>query len=77
MTITTMYNAPHMLTQSIDDDCLLPESCIAVSHDASQILVIAQGDNEILVNAESVNELCRLLKKVRDHSREFKGDSNE
>lgn len=77
MTTTVMYNAPHMLTQTVGDDCLLPEPCIAVSHDATPILVLNQGDNEILLNLESVNELCRLMKKVKAHAEQSKGDSNE
>lgn len=77
MTTTTMFNAPHMLTQTVGDDCLLPEPCIAVSHDATPILVLAQGDNEILVNLESVNELCRLLKKVKSHAELSKGGDDE
>jgi len=77
VTITTMFNAPHMLTQTVGDDCLLPEPCIAVSHDATPILVLAQGDSEILLNLESVNELCRLLKKVKGQAELSKGDANE
>lgn len=77
MTITTMFNAPHMLTQTISDDCVLPEPCIGVSHDATPILVLNQGDSEILVNLESVNELCRLLKKVKAHAEQSKGDTDE
>ena len=72
MGIVNLYNAPHMLNQKTGDECNLPEPSIAVSHDASPILILAQGDSEILVNPESVDDLCKLLKKIKQAAIEFK-----
>lgn len=68
MPITKLFNSPAVLSQTPDDECNVPEPAVAVSHDATPILVIAQDGQEINLNLNSVNELCRLLKATRDQA---------
>lgn len=62
--ITRLYNNPHILNQSCSDEFGMPEPAIAASTDASGLIVLSQERRELLINPESVNELCRLLKKM-------------
>lgn len=64
--ITRLFNNPHVLTQSCAEDMGLPEPAIAACTDACGLIVLSQEGRDLLVNPESVNELCRLLKKLRD-----------
>lgn len=68
MAVTKLFKSPSVLSQTPDDDCNVPEPAIAVSHDESPILVIAQEGQEIMLNLNSVNEFCRLLKSTRDQA---------
>lgn len=64
--ITRLFNNPHVLNQTCSDGFAMPEPAIAASTDASGLIVLSQGCRELLINPESVNELCRLLKQLRD-----------
>lgn len=72
MPITKLFNSPSVLSQTPDDNCNVPEPAVAVSHDANPILVIAQDGHEIMLNLNSVNEFCRLLKSTRDQALAWK-----
>lgn len=60
--ITRLFNNPHVLYQGAAED--IPEPAITASTDASGLIVLSQEGRDLLINSESVNELCRLLKKL-------------
>lgn len=60
--ITRLFNNPHVLTQSCAED-MVPEPAIAASASFG-LIVLSQEGRDLLLNPESVNELCRLLKKL-------------
>ena len=62
--ITKLFNNPHVLSQTADDDFGIAEPAISGSTDASGLIVLGQDGREILVNRKSVPELCRLLRKL-------------
>ena len=61
--ITRLFSNPHVLHQSCAEDMGLPEPAIAAST-CGDLILLSQEGRELLVNPESVNELCRLLKKL-------------
>jgi hypothetical protein len=63
--ITRLFNHAHVLFQPFDDDHGVAEQAIAASIDNAGIIVLEQEGHHIVINPESVNELCRLLKKLQ------------
>lgn len=70
MPISTLYNHPRVLHQKSNDDSLIPEPDISASLDASPLIIINQGGSEIIINLESVPELCAMLKRLRNMAQE-------
>lgn len=70
MSISTLLNAPHLVYQTCDEDMCIPEPAIAVCHDDAPIIVVSQEGREVLVNLETVNDLCRALKQVKRQAEE-------
>jgi hypothetical protein len=68
--ITKLFNNPRILSQTADDDDSIEEPAIALHTDAGGLIILNQGGNEILVNKNSVNELCKVLKELRDATKE-------
>lgn len=63
--ITRLFNNPHVLHQTCDYEVSLPEPAIAAHTDASGLIILSQEGRDILINRESVSELCRLLKSLQ------------
>ncbi len=68
--ITKLFNNPRILSQTADDDSAIEEPAIALHTDASGLIILNQCGREILVNKKSVNELCKVLKELRDATKE-------
>ncbi len=64
--ITRLFNHAHVLFQTDDGDGLMPEPAIGASIDANGVIVLEQEGRHIVINRPSVNELCRLLRTLRD-----------
>jgi hypothetical protein len=62
--IEKLFNNPHLLHQTADDDSSLPELPISGSVDSADIIVLSQEGRSIVINKASVPELCKLLKKL-------------
>ena len=63
--ITRLFNHAHVLFQPFDDEHGVAEQAIAASVDNAGSIVLEQDGYHIVVSPESVNELCRLLKKLQ------------
>lgn len=68
--ITKLFNNPRILSQTADNKHSLEEPAIGLCTDASGLIVLNQGGREIIVNRKSVNELCKVLKELRDATEE-------
>lgn len=64
--ITKLFNHAHVLFQTSDDDGLLAESAIGASIDANGVIVLEQEGRYIVINRASINEMCKLLRKLHD-----------
>lgn len=65
--ISTMYSHAHILWQEHNDG--IPELAIGGSVDAGGTIILTQEGQEIVVDPNAVNDLCRMLKRLRDISR--------
>lgn len=63
--IRKLFNQPHVLHQTGNHDVQEQEAICFSSWD-SGLISITQEEDEILINPESVPELCRLLKKLAE-----------
>lgn len=68
MSISTLFNYPRVLHQKCREEYGVPEPDIAASLDAGSLLVLDQGGSEITINPESVPELCRMLRQLKQLS---------
>lgn len=66
--ITKLFNHPHLLHQSCSDDYGMPEPDISACIDAGGLIILGQSGREILINPESVPELCKLLRKMKSQT---------
>lgn len=64
--ITRLFNEACVLFQTSDAEFSAPETAIGASVDSSGIIVLEQEGRHIVINRASVNELCRLLRTLRD-----------
>lgn len=64
--IARLFNNPHVLFQPFDDEHGIAEQAIAASVDNSGSIVLEQEGRYIVINRASVNELCKLLRTLRD-----------
>ena len=64
--ITRLFNHAHVLFPGSDDEHGVSEQAIAASIDNGGLIVLEQEGRQILINRGSVNELCRLLRTLRD-----------
>lgn len=71
MTIEKLLHAPHLVHQTCSDEMNIAEPAVAVCHDANPIIVISQEGRDVLVNLETVNELCRTLKHVKAIAQQY------
>lgn len=62
--IEILFNNPRILHQTADDKDGMPELPIALSTDASGLIVLSQEGREIVINQASVPELFTLLNGV-------------
>tara|TARA_R110000851_G_C13102500_1_gene568972 strand:+ start:38116 stop:38340 length:225 start_codon:yes stop_codon:yes gene_type:complete len=74
MSIEKLLHAPHLVHQTCSDEMSIAEPAIAVCHDANPIIVISQEGRDVLVNLETVNELCRAIKAVKRLAEEARND---
>ena len=65
MTIKKLFNNPHVLYQTSDDEFGIAEPAISVCVDAGGLIILNQEDQEILVNRASAKELCKLLHTLK------------
>jgi hypothetical protein len=63
--IIKQFNNPHVIYQEADDDQIYEEA-ISACVDNGNSIVLQQRGTQIVVSKKSVNELCRLLRKLRD-----------
>lgn len=64
--IEKLMQNPHLLHQTPDDpESELPELPIAACTDATGLICISQEGRYIIINRASVNELCKLLRKLQ------------
>jgi hypothetical protein len=63
--ITRLFNHAHVLFQPFDDEHGVAEQAIAASVDSAGSIVLDQEGRHIVIDKASVNELCRLLKKLQ------------
>lgn len=63
--IRKLFNQPHVLYQSNSVD-EFPNTAVCVHVDNGGTICIEQEDNCIVLNPESVPELCKLLKKLAE-----------
>lgn len=61
--ITKLFKNPHMLTQEFEEDAGM-EAAIAVSVDASGLIILEQECRHICIQRSSVPELCKLLRML-------------
>lgn len=61
--ITRLFNNPRILYQKASGEFDLPEAAIGASVDNAGIIVLEQEGRHVLINRQSVPELCRLLKE--------------
>jgi hypothetical protein len=62
--IDKLFNHPHVLYQTADDENDLPELPIGSSLDNFGMIILSQEGNSIVVNRASVPELCKLLREL-------------
>ena len=63
--ITKLFNHPHVLHQTTSDEYAPPEPDVSVCLDASGLIILGQGGQELIINPESIPELCKLLRKMK------------
>lgn len=63
--IRKLFNQPHVLYQTSDEVGIYNDP-IAVHVDSGGTIVLTQQDADICIDAASVPELCRLLKKLAE-----------
>lgn len=63
--ITRLFDNAHVLFQPFDDEHGVAEQAIAASVDSAGSIVLDQEGRHIVIDKASVNELCRLLKKLQ------------
>lgn len=61
---TKLGNNSHVLSQGWNWDQPIPESDIAAFTRNDGMILLCQEGRRLLINQDSVNELCRLLKKL-------------
>lgn len=72
MTIKKLFNHPHVLHQKTDDEySRMPEPDVSACIDATGLIILGQSGQEILINPESVPELCKLLRMMRGFSEQM------
>lgn len=64
--ITKLFNHPHVVSQTADDEDSLPEPAITVCADAGGVIVVGQGDQEIILNRATIKEFSKALQMVRN-----------
>lgn len=62
--VKKLFEQPHVVYQTPDDGDCLEESAITACLDASGLLVLGQGKNEIVINRGTVKKLTALMKKL-------------
>ncbi|MNM48486.1 hypothetical protein D3C81_594710 [compost metagenome] len=65
--ITRLFNNAHVLFQPTNDNGF-NEVAIGASVDDGGMIVLEQEGRHIVIDPASVNELCRLLKKLHKES---------
>lgn len=63
--IARMYNRAHLLTQTCSDEFGIAEPAIGVSTDANDTVVLTQEGRYVTLNAGTIPELCKLLRKIQ------------
>jgi len=64
--ITKLFNHAHLLFQTADDESMQPEAAVGASVDGGGVIVLEQEGRHIVINRASINELCKLLRTLRD-----------
>ncbi|MDP0496372.1 MAG: hypothetical protein Q7Q73_09205 [Verrucomicrobiota bacterium JB024] len=70
MAIEKLHQSPllvHQRTGELD----VPEAPIAICHEYSPLIIMSQEGREILVDLDSVNELCKALKQVKAAAQQY------
>ncbi|HRQ59157.1 MAG TPA: hypothetical protein PLN31_17215 [Azoarcus taiwanensis] len=62
--IIRQFSNPRVIFQTPDDEDMVAEQAIAVSCDASGLIVINQEGRELLINRASVPDLVRVLREM-------------
>jgi hypothetical protein len=63
--IRKLFNNPHVVYQTADNEDELPELPISMCTDNSGLILLFQEDNEIIINRTTIKELSQLLKKIK------------
>lgn len=59
--VRTLFERPHILYQTTDDDMSMPEPAIWACVDGGGLVLIGQEGREIVVNKASAKELAKLI----------------
>ncbi len=62
------FNKVHVLYQTEDSECDLPNPAIAISMDAGDTVIVEQEGSSICVNKASIPELVKILNKMKNLS---------
>jgi len=65
--ITTLFNNPRVLYQTDEDQ---PNEAIAASIDNGNSIVLEQEGRHIVIDPDSVPELCKMLKELAKLAKE-------
>lgn len=60
--ITKLFKEPYIFTQTADSDMEIPEQPVSICKDESELIVLQQESNSIVLNKKSLNELLKFLK---------------
>ena len=64
--IKKLFLHPHVVTQTADDEHMSQEPPVTICADASGIIVVGQGDQEIILNRATIKDLNKALQMVRN-----------
>ena len=64
MIIKLLHHA-HILHQKTANECEPAEPDVSVCLDALGLIILGQGGQELIINPESIPELCKLLRKMK------------
>lgn len=59
--IVAQYKSPYVVYQTADTEMNVPEPAIAISTDASGLVIINQEGREVVLNRASIRDLIRAI----------------